>query len=227
MRVQDNLTEALIEGFKRAGQETGHWAYRYLRSLQQNGGLPTAKRMLGPRSPGQRAGLDRMLDAGRADLTMEAIILRPGFRRLFSASERRVARDRLRQNKKEAAKRMAQRERLYPEELEPGQEYIEGARKHIQVNAHERNRRARLACLKHHGYRCSVCRLLFEKRYGKLGKDFIHVHHLKPVELTNGSYRLDPVADLRPVCPNCHAMLHRAKRILSIKELKAVISRLK
>ncbi|MEW5967974.1 MAG: HNH endonuclease [Pseudomonadota bacterium] len=47
----------------------------------------------------------------------------------------------------------------------------------------------------------------------------MHVHHLKPLALTDGAYELDPIADLRPVCPNCHAMLHRGENVLSIEEL--------
>jgi 5-methylcytosine-specific restriction protein A len=77
--------------------------------------------------------------------------------------------------------------------------------------------------LKHHGFNCVVCGFNFQSRYGEIGKEFIHVHHLKPLALTDGAYELDPVADLRPVCPNCHAMLHRDETMLSIEEL---ISRL-
>jgi 5-methylcytosine-specific restriction protein A len=39
-----------------------------------------------------------------------------------------------------------------------------------------------------------------------------------------GEYQVDPIADLRPVCPNCHAMLHsRRPTPLSIAELKRII----
>jgi predicted HNH restriction endonuclease len=50
------------------------------------------------------------------------------------------------------------------------------------------------------------------------------VHHLKPLALTDGCYELDPVADLRPVCPNCHAMLHRGESVLTIEELRSMLS---
>lgn len=42
---------------------------------------------------------------------------------------------------------------------------------------------------------------------------------------TNGTYVVNPETDLIPVCPNCHAMLHRGKNgnVLSIDELKAII----
>lgn len=68
-----------------------------------------------------------------------------------------------------------------------------------------------------------MCGFNFEFRYGKIGKDFIHVHHLKPLALTDSEYELDPIADLRPVCPNCHAMLHRGENVLSIEKLRARI----
>jgi 5-methylcytosine-specific restriction protein A len=223
MSLEDKLTESLIDAYQRGGEEVGYWGRRYRRALGQKGGLATAKRMLGPRNPGQRAGLDAFLDANRPDLTMEAVILQPQFRSLFTESELQVAAERLGEYGKDAALRLAKRERLYPDELEPGRKYAEGARKQVRVNAYERNARARSACLKHYGYRCAVCGLLFEERYGELGKDFIHVHHLKPLALSDGTYQLDPIEDLRPVCPNCHAMLHHQEEILSIVELKAII----
>jgi 5-methylcytosine-specific restriction protein A len=33
------------------------------------------------------------------------------------------------------------------------------------------------------------------------------------------NYIVDPVKDLEPVCPNCHAMLHRKDPPYSIEEL--------
>ncbi|WP_444659086.1 hypothetical protein ACRQV7_00760 [Caproiciproducens sp. R2] len=36
-------------------------------------------------------------------------------------------------------------------------------------------------------------------------------------------YIVDPIEDLEPVCPNCHAMLHRTAPPLSIEELKKQI----
>ena len=56
---------------------------------------------------------------------------------------------------------------------------------------------------------CSICGFDFEKNYGELGKGFIHVHHIVPVSKIGPNYIIDPVKDLIPVCPNCHAMLHR------------------
>jgi len=209
------------------GGELGYWGNYFRRTVIKKGGLATAKRMLQPRTGAQRAGLDRVLEANRPDLSMEAVILRRKFRPLFTKSELQTARERLGKIRKEASQRAAKRERLYPDELEPGQKYSEGARKQVRVNAYERNPQARAACLKHHGYRCVVCGLLFEERYGKIGRNFIHVHHLGPLALCDGAYQLDPVQDLRPVCPNCHAMLHHQKRVLSITGLRTIMEQLR
>jgi predicted HNH restriction endonuclease len=38
-----------------------------------------------------------------------------------------------------------------------------------------------------------------------------------------GEYIVDPVADLRPVCPNCHAVLHRRIPAYSIEEVRVFL----
>ena len=85
---------------------------------------------------------------------------------------------------------------------------IEGAVTRVSVNRYERSRAARAACIDHHGAQCAACGLNFEYMYGDIGRGYIHVHHVVPVSQTVDDYRLDPVKDLVPVCPNCHAMLH-------------------
>jgi len=194
--LKNDLTKAMIDGYNRAGKEVGYWGTRFLQAVRRKGGLATARQMLLPRTAGQRTGLDALLDAGRPDLTVEAIVLRPRFRRLFSAEELAEAARRLGDYGREANRRIRRRERLYPDELEPGRKYLEGARKQVRVNAYERDSRARAACLEHYCYRCSVCELSFEDCYGKVGEGFIHVHHLNPFSLVVGPYELDPVRDL-------------------------------
>ncbi|MGV3593682.1 MAG: HNH endonuclease [Sediminibacterium sp.] len=66
-----------------------------------------------------------------------------------------------------------------------------------------------------------VCRINFEKTYGELGKGFIHVHHNKPLFSGNGEQKINPALDLDVLCPNCHAMIHRSRKIiLSVTDLK-------
>jgi hypothetical protein len=110
---------------------------------------------------------------------------------------------------------------LHPEEIPEGVKYFEGAVSYVKVNAYERNPAARHVCLEHHGTNCAVCGFNFGATYGEIGTDFIHVHHLKPLASVRKNYQVDPINDLRPVCPNCHAMLHRSA--LSVEELTAII----
>lgn len=220
MTLEEELTAAFIDGYRVAGEEVGYWGRRFLQAVKRSGGLATAKRMLQPRNVGQQKGLDALLEANRPELTVEAIILLPRFRGLFTAGELATAQERLGEYGKKIASHLVTRQRLFPDELDPGKKYIEGAKKQVRVNAFERDQKARKACLSHYGVNCVVCGFNFQSRYGEIGSDFIHVHHLKPLSLTNGEYKLDPVADLRPVCPNCHAMLHRGETVMSIEELK-------
>ncbi|WP_318444193.1 HNH endonuclease [Photobacterium leiognathi] len=106
-----------------------------------------------------------------------------------------------------------------PDEIE-GSCLVEGAKKTIIVNAYERNPEARKKCIEKWGLNCSVCSFHFELVYGLIGKNYIHVHHLKPLAEVGKEYKVNPEEDLRPVCPNCHAMLHKEKPPLSIEELK-------
>jgi predicted HNH restriction endonuclease len=94
----------------------------------------------------------------------------------------------------------------------------------VTVNDYERNRAARQACIAHYGCRCLPCGFDFEMFYGELGREFIHVHHIRPLSTVDHEYEVDPVQDLRPVCPNCHAMLHRREPPLRIEELARLIA---
>lgn len=93
-------------------------------------------------------------------------------------------------------------------EIDEQKSYTEGTPNQVLVTKYERNPFARKTCIDFYGVTCSVCKFDFEANYGVLGKGFIHVHHLKQVSHIGKEYKIDPVKDLRPVCPNCHAMLH-------------------
>ncbi len=116
---------------------------------------------------------------------------------------------------------------VLPEEVLKVQKYREGVTKQISVNVYERNPEARRKCIEHYGTSCCVCQFEFLKFYGQIGEDFIHVHHLKPLSEIGQDYELEPIEDLRPVCPNCHAMLHRKKPPYTIEELRYIIQKTK
>ena len=79
-------------------------------------------------------------------------------------------------------------------------------------------------CIDHYGPTCVVCGFNFEAVYGELGKGYIHVHHLVPLSEVDAEYKVDPIKDLRPVCPNCHAMIHREVPAKSIDEIKEILN---
>jgi len=107
-----------------------------------------------------------------------------------------------------------------PEEVSDDGAIYEGAVRKISVNAYERNPEARRKCLDHYGTNCSVCGFDFGKTYGDVGLEFIHVHHLRQLSEVGGEYEIDPIADLRPVCPNCHAIIHRRQPSYTLDEVK-------
>lgn len=112
-----------------------------------------------------------------------------------------------------------------PEEIDydSHENLYEGAKKQVYVNSYERNRGARDQCVKYYGARCIICSFDFEKTYGEVGRDIVHVHHLKPLSDIGEMYRVDPINDLRPICPNCHVIIHKKKPPYSIDEVMAMI----
>jgi 5-methylcytosine-specific restriction protein A len=107
---------------------------------------------------------------------------------------------------------------------ETSQGLPEGAISQIEVNRYERSALNREACIMIHGCTCKVCGFDFRKVYGELGQGYIHVHHVTPVSQLGPNYIVDPSKDLVPVCPNCHAMLHRRNPPLTVDELKKLVS---
>ncbi|MBL8099922.1 MAG: HNH endonuclease [Anaerolineales bacterium] len=112
----------------------------------------------------------------------------------------------------------------YADDIDISKKYYEGVLKQVKVNKFERSPGARAVCLNKHGAICSVCGFDFAKRYGEIGEGYIHVHHLKPLSEIRKGYKLNPVNDLRPVCPNCHAMIHQRKpKPYTIEEMKNIL----
>lgn len=70
------------------------------------------------------------------------------------------------------------------------------------MNAYERNRRGREACLRHYGRSCAACGFNFETNYGETMDGYFHVHHVIPIAQVRAEYLLHPINDLRPVCAN-------------------------
>ena len=85
---------------------------------------------------------------------------------------------------------------------------VEGSRCTVELDRFERSRAAREACIAAHGVVCSICGFDFGKAYGPRFGGIVQVHHIVPLSVVDSEHDVDPVADLIPVCPNCHVALH-------------------
>jgi 5-methylcytosine-specific restriction protein A len=112
---------------------------------------------------------------------------------------------------------------LEGEEQIPPKLYSEGRARQLLVNAYERDPKARKACIAHYSCKCQVCDFDFGQAYGTRGDGFIHVHHRIPLATIAKAYTVDPIKDLIPVCPNCHAMLHYGPKPPSVEELRVIV----
>lgn len=105
------------------------------------------------------------------------------------------------------------------------EQFLEGKRSQITFNRYERNPANRELCLAYNGYLCKICGFDFEKQYGIMGRGFIHVHHIEAISSHEDAYYLNPKTDLIPVCPNCHAMIHRLNPPMKPAALKEIIEK--
>lgn len=113
--------------------------------------------------------------------------------------------------------------RFFPDEVDAVETFREGAVRQVSVNAYEREPKARQKCIDYYGSSCYICDFDFGRAFGQPGKGFIHVHHLRPLSEIAEEYEIDPIKDLRPVCPNCHAMIHRRSPPFSLEEIQMLL----
>ncbi|BDB70002.1 hypothetical protein CTTA_4561 [Comamonas testosteroni] len=100
----------------------------------------------------------------------------------------------------------------------------EGTPKTLELTAYERNASARKQCIAHYGATCQACGLSYEKKYGIIGANLIHVHHLKPLSSIGHLYQVDPIHDLVPLCATCHHVAHSRDDPYSVAEIRAAIA---
>ena len=100
---------------------------------------------------------------------------------------------------------------------------VEGRLMEDKVLRRVRNRAARQKCLENSNFTCSVCGFNFYKVYGEIGKDFIEVHHTKPLSSYNEEHEVLQ-SELVALCSNCHSMVHRRRPMpYSIDEIKRIL----
>ena len=243
--MEDPRRELLI-GFERELWKTAEAAKAlkpsmpataFRRMLVDHGGKGAADRLLQKSQPSD--GFNDLYLHGKEcmKLSVEYVALSEPWRQLFTAAQLAVAKKRLLdvdcelppealQSGKEAFTETDGNlvEQPLPEELPAGVGFAEGAVRRVEINSYERNPEARSACLAHYGSACVICGMEFGLVYGKEFSGFIHVHHLRPIASIGQEYRVDPIADLRPVCPNCHAVIHHGGKMRSLDEVKVCLA---
>lgn len=212
--LEDQLHDEMIALYTKVGRETGYWAHRYLQKVKRVGGLQAAHDWLQP-SVGSTSGLQRLMEKNRIDLSFEALVLKKPWSSLFTSQELQVAQKRLNN---------ALSLRL-PEEVIGLTQLVEGVVTQININHYERNPEARKRCIDYYGTSCCVCNFNFGQVFGEAAEGFIHVHHLKPLSEIGSEYQVNPIKDLRPICPNCHAMIHLGGITRTIEDIKAMLNR--
>ena len=225
MTLEAKFDDAMLDINRAAGELTPPYrAHGFLSMVRQHGGKETADRLLAKTEPSE--GFTELFLRGRENLTIsvEYLVLRNPWRQIFTADQLAIARQRLHDVEcplppEDSAAPVPP----LPEELDPDEQYSEGSTKSVTINAYERNAVARTACISHYGSNCHICDFDFCATYGNVATGFIHVHHLRPLSECGGEYDIDPIDDLRPVCPNCHAVIHLGGSCRSITEIKSLL----
>lgn len=110
-----------------------------------------------------------------------------------------------------------------PDEVSPNSDEFEGAARLAWVNRYERSVKLRGQCIAAQGTICVICGFNFGAVYGPVADGYIHVHHIQQLSIVGKIHCVNPLTDLRPVCPNCHAVLHRRTPPFSIEEVAGFI----
>lgn len=173
--------------------------------------------------------LDNQATRGVREISLESAML---LDRIIEISDRlpkdgqiiTVTEDLLREAKKSESPGGVEGEySTIPEEIDVMAPLYEGAVRKISVNAYERSSEARMKCICYYGCRCAICGLTLTDKYGESVQGLIHVHHVRQLSDVNAKYQVDPVQDLRPVCPTCHAVIHYRTPPFTVQEVRAMI----
>lgn len=100
--------------------------------------------------------------------------------------------------------------------------YVEGRLIDVAMQRRERSSAARRACLEAYGFSCFACKANLKALYTGLSVEVIHVHHEEPLSASNGERAFDPVKTMKPVCPNCHAVIHSRTPPYSVAEVASM-----
>ena len=91
--LEFSFHKSMLEIYRRAKEECGYNATRFLQMVSNGGGLRTAKKLLATTDPSD--GFTELWKNHRLDLTVEHLVLKPEYRDLFTDNEITTAKERL------------------------------------------------------------------------------------------------------------------------------------
>ncbi|MFB7718082.1 HNH endonuclease [Nocardia sp. NPDC056100] len=104
---------------------------------------------------------------------------------------------------------------------------VEGEATHRRIRVYERDPKLRRRKIDRSrdlrgNIACEACGFDFETAYPEIGEGYIHVHHAVPLHITG---RVETTLDdLVLLCANCHQMIHRPAKWLTVNELRAIVA---
>ena len=91
--LEKQFDEEMRQVYGNIRAATKYPANYFLRDINTIGGLATAKKYLA--KEGISTGFQKLMDAGRTDVSMEAVVLKPIYAGLFTDAEIEIARKRM------------------------------------------------------------------------------------------------------------------------------------
>jgi hypothetical protein len=107
---------------------------------------------------------------------------------------------------------------------EVAKRFVEGKVVDVLMQRRERDPAARAACVAEYGFVCFACGVNLKQRYVGLQVEVVHVHHEEPLSLAAGEREFDPVATMKPLCPNCHCVVHSRNPPYTIAEVRGMVT---
>lgn len=224
-QILDDFRTAMLNIYTES-EKLGYQPKKFRTMVNRDGAKQTADTLLAMSTTS--SGFAELFLLGREamKLSVEYLVLQRPWRDLFDEDQLEVARRRLRDVQCELPPDDQQPEpakSAQPETKIPSKTFKEGAARQRSITSYDRNPEAREACIRHYGTACTICGFDFGRVYGSLADGFIHVHHLSMISEAGGEREVDPIKDLRPVCANCHEVIHLGGVCRSIDEVKKLL----
>jgi hypothetical protein len=225
-RILDDFRTAMLNIYTES-EKLGYQPKKFRTMVNRDGAKETADILLATSTTS--SGFAELFLLGREamKLSVEYLVLQRPWRDLFDEDQLEVARRRLRDVQCELPPDdllVEPAKTPLPETMPATKTFKEGAARQRSITSYDRNPEAREACIRHYGTACTICGFDFGRTYGPLADGFIHVHHLAMLSEAGGERDVDPVKDLRPVCANCHEVIHLGGVCRSIENVKKLIA---